>query len=64
MSAENNKVCCNCGHCIRDKDKDGFVIRCFCEIDNTILGYIQVMTGRCRRWAKKKEDSDVDVEPR
>lgn len=56
MSAENGKVCYNCRHCIRDKDKDGFVRRCFCEIDNTQLGYIQVMASCCRRWAKKKED--------
>lgn len=56
MSVENGKVCCNCRHCIRDKDKDGFVRRCLCEIDNTRLEYIQVLTGFCRRWAKEEED--------
>lgn len=54
MSAENGKVCCNCRHNKRYPDKSG-MIRCECEVSEKRLGYVQVMDGWCRHWAKDKE---------
>lgn len=50
MSEENGKVCCNCRHNIRVKDKK-YGIRCQCEIDNKYMDYMWVMEGWCRHWA-------------
>ena len=53
MSAENGKVCCNCRHNIRiDDEKYG--VRCYCEIKEKYMGYLEVMDGWCKRWAKDK----------
>ena len=49
-----DKVCCNCRHNIRKKDKDGR-IECECDIDNSYIGYVQCMSYKCRHWAKEKE---------
>ena len=53
MSVENNKVCCNCRHCIREWDEDNYC-HCRCEVENKYLGYAQVMEGHCRHWAKER----------
>lgn len=57
MSEENGKVCCNCRHNKRYQDKSG-MIRCECEVSGKRLGYVQVMDGWCRHWAKEKEDKE------
>ena len=51
----NEKVCCNCRHNIRKKDKDGR-IECECDIDNSYIGYVQCMSYKCRHWAKDKKE--------
>ena len=56
MSAENNKVCCNCRHCIRSRDKKYDIIVCQCEINKIYLSYAEVMNGWCRHWAKEQEE--------
>lgn len=63
MSVENGKVCCNCRHCIRKKSyvgmlNGGYKVTCHCEIDHCDLGYIEVMTYRCKHWAKDKEGAE------
>jgi hypothetical protein len=54
MSAENVKVCCNCRHCIRERDEKTLYTHCHCEIDKRYLSYVEVMEWWCRKWAKKK----------
>lgn len=54
MSEANGKVCCNCRHNKRYQDKSG-MIQCVCEVSEKRLGYVQVMDGWCRHWAKDKE---------
>lgn len=44
-----NRVCCNCRRNIRTRNNDNVV--CHCEIDGHYIGYIECMTGWCRRWA-------------
>ena len=58
MSAENGKVCCNCRHNKRYQDKSG-MIQCVCEVSEKRLGYVQVMDGWCRHWAKDKAESET-----
>lgn len=53
MSEENGKVCCNCRHNKRYHDEGGMVY-CECQVSGKWLGYIQVMTGWCRHWAKER----------
>ncbi len=55
MSVENGKVCCNCRHCVRYPVGNRIVAHCECEITRKRLGYVHVMEGWCRRWAKDKE---------
>lgn len=55
------KVCCNCRHNIRKKDKDGR-IECECDIDNSYIGYVQCMNYKCRHWAKEKESEKKENE--
>lgn len=57
MSVENGKVCCNCRHDIRTKDKSGD-IKNTCDIDGSYIGYVKCMTGWCRHWAKDRGDTD------
>lgn len=59
MSEENGKVCCNCRHNIRHWDKEQCT--CRCDLDNHYIGYVECMTGWCRRWAKDKNFSDINV---
>lgn len=51
MSFENGKVCCNCRHDIRTKDKGGD-IKTTCDIDGSYIGYVKCMTFSCRRWSE------------
>jgi len=55
MSVENNRVCCNCRHCVRSKDGKYDIIVCRCEIYDKYLSYASVMESWCRHWAKEKE---------
>ncbi len=57
MSEENGKVCCNCRHNARKKDIYNGGTICVCDIDDRYLGYIEVMTGWCRHWAKERGDT-------
>ena len=57
MSEENGKVCCNCRHCIRTGGKITFV-KCRCDIDDSWLSYITVMTHWCRHWSRDKTESE------
>ena len=58
MSAENGKVCCNCRHCIRSRDKKYDIIVCRCEINKIYLSYAEVRSGWCRHWAKDRRVRD------
>ena len=58
MSVLNDKICCNCKHNIRKEEKRtgkyaGTYSKCYCEIDNCYLGYVQVMEDWCEHWAKE-----------
>ena len=55
MSVENEKVCCNCRHCIREHDEKYDMIVCWCKRHNRYLSYAEVMSGFCKRWAKVKQ---------
>lgn len=55
MSVENSKVCCNCRHCIRERDEETLYTHCYCEVDNCYLGYMTVMTWWCRHWARERK---------
>jgi len=58
MSVENNKVCCNCRHCIRKwgKGKQKGICLTYCEIDKHYICYVECMEGWCRHWAKEREN--------
>ena len=58
MSAENGKVCCNCRH--NKRIGEAPCISCYCDIDNSYLTYITVMTFWCRHWSREKGESEVD----
>jgi len=58
MSVENGKVCCNCRHCIRERDEETLFTRCHCEVDGKYMPYITVMMRWCRHWAKEKEGEE------
>lgn len=66
MSVENGKVCCNCRHCKRIRQYSQIdereVTVCHCEVDHCYLGYIEVMTYRCRHWAREKDKEGADNE--
>jgi len=55
MSVKNNKICCNCRHCIRSRDPKYNIIVCRCEVKGRYLNYASVMEGWCKRWSKEKE---------
>jgi len=55
MSAENNKVCCNCCHCIRSHDDKYDITVCRCDVYDRYLSYAETMSGWCRYWAKEVE---------
>ena len=52
----NPRCCCNCRHNIRIVGHRR--IKCHCEVTNKNMGYVQVMEGWCKHWAKEKEESD------
>ena len=54
MSVKNGKVCCNCRHCIRSKDKKYDIIICKCDIYKMYLSYAEIMCGCCKQWSKGK----------
>ena len=54
MSAENEKICCNCRHNIRTDKKE--FIECHCDIDNHYIGYIACMEHWCRHWARENKE--------
>jgi hypothetical protein len=56
MSAENNKVCCNCRHCIRSRDEKYDITVCRCKKRDRYLSYAEIMSGWCKAWKKEKED--------
>ncbi len=57
MSEANGKVCCNCRHNKRYCDEYG-VFYCVCEVTRRRLGYVKVLIGWCRHWAKDKAESE------
>lgn len=57
MSVENGKVCCNCRHCIRIGG-DINPVTCGCDIDDSWLSYVTVMTHWCRHWSRDKAESE------
>ena len=59
MSVENEKVCCNCRHNVRDRGDDN-KIYCWCNIEGRYLIYIEVLMGCCRHWAKERKDKNAD----
>lgn len=61
MSVENSKVCCNCRHCIRERDEETLYTHCYCEVEKRYLGYVAVMTWWCRHWARERKWDTVDI---
>lgn len=59
MSVENGKVCCNCRHNIRIGEKKNYVT-CRCDIDDSWLSYVTVMTHWCRHWSRDKAETEVE----
>ena len=55
MSVKNNKVCCNRRHCIRIGGKINYVT-CRCDLDDSWLSYVTVMTYCCKHWSKESEE--------
>ena len=60
MSVENGKVCCNCRHNNRERDKKYGITICICEVCNKYMSYTQVMDGWCRHWAKEKSQEESE----
>ena len=50
MIEENEKVCCNCKHCIRSHDKMYDMTVCRCEKNDEYLSYAKIMGGSCEDW--------------
>ncbi len=50
---KEKRCCCNCGRNVR-KNVDG-LIKCYCEIDNHYIGYVECFEGWCRRWKKERK---------
>ena len=53
MSEENGKVCCSCGHNIRTGEVPD--IKSHCDIDGHHIGYVECMTGWCKRWKRDRK---------
>lgn len=56
---DRKRVCCNCGHNIRHKEKDG--IECRCDLDNHYIGYIACFEHWCRHWKKERKWEDERI---
>ena len=54
MSEANGRVCCSCGHNIRTGAAPD--IKCHCDTDGHYIGYVECMSGWCRRYKRDKED--------
>lgn len=52
-ATERKRVCCNCGRNIRTPKRT--YIECNCELDGHYIGYVECMTGWCRRWKKDRK---------
>lgn len=59
MSVEDEKVCCNCKHCIRSRDEKYDIVVCHCEVNKAYLSYAEVMAGWCNGW-KRRTDEQID----
>lgn len=55
---DGNKCCCTCDHCLRVKDKRGFVKRNECAIDGHYIGYVETFMRYCDEWKKRKNKGD------
>jgi len=60
MSEENGKVCCNCRHCIRIVGKNDEVVTCGCDVDDSWLSYVTVMTHWCKHWSRDRAEAEAD----
>ena len=49
------KVCCNCAHCIRSRNEKYDMIVCQCEVYNRYLTYAEVMGEACPQWSNEQE---------
>ena len=49
------KVCCNCAHCIRSRNEKYDMIVCQCEVYNRYLTYAEVMGSCCDSWDQEGE---------
>jgi hypothetical protein len=58
MSVENGKVCCNCRHNKRIGKMP--YLTCRCDIDNSYLTYITVMTFCCKHWSRDRGESEEE----
>ena len=56
MSVENEKVCCNCRHCIRGHDEKYDMVVCYCEVNKVYLSYAEVMAGWCSGWKGEQNE--------
>lgn len=54
MNEENEKVCCNCKHCIRKHDDIYDMTVCQCEKDDRYLTYAEIREGSCEDWEKER----------
>ena len=63
MSEENGKVCCNCRHTIRFKERKWSGVRnryeeeitTVCEIKGRYIGYLKCFEDWCRHWASDEK---------
>lgn len=55
MSAENDKVCCNCRYCIRRWEGEGTCMT-YCELDGHYICYADCMDGWCRHWSRERTE--------
>lgn len=51
------RCCCNCRRNKRVKDRTGY-IRCYCELDNHYIGYLEAFGNWCPKWEKEKRWGD------
>lgn len=53
---DREKCCCTCVHCLRVKDRHGFVKNNTCELDGHYIGYVETFEGCCDKWKKEKKN--------
>ena len=54
----NGKACSNCQHCTIKIDEKTSYPRCYCEWNKRYFSYLTMAIWQCKRWEKKKEDTD------